>query len=134
MLLEVPPVIVSPGINAPFTLEQITTPCNTLPEDEYEVIFVAVVPSLSYNSKSFVPGFLTVNTSLVDIATELFWAEIALNVICWPSFKPCAVADTTPGLATVIDDAATAVVVDILSTVPVAPEVEPVIVSPVVND
>ena len=73
------------------------------------------------------------NTSLVVIAVELFCALIALNLICCPSLKPWAVAVTTPGLATEIAEAATAVWVDKLSTVAVAPEVEPVIVSPVVN-
>ena len=85
------------------------------------------MPSLSNNWKSFTPGFLTVNISLVVIAVELFWALIALNLICCPSFKLWPVAVTTPGLAAEIVDALKLTVVDKLSNVAVAPEVEPVI-------
>jgi len=98
VLDEVPPVIVSPATNEPLTLDKTATPCKTFPEEVKDVIFVAVVPLLSYNSKVLASGFLTVNTSLVVIAVELFCAEIALNYV------------------------------------PVAPELPPVIVSPVVND
>ena len=73
MLLEVPPVIVSPGVNVPFTFEQTTTPCKIFPAEVNDVIFVGVVPSASNNSNVFEPvTFLIVNTSLVVIAVELF--------------------------------------------------------------
>ena len=107
-----------------------------MPAEVNEVIFVGVIPSASNNSKVFAgDGFLTVNISVVCIATELFWALIALNLICWPSFKWGSPAKaTTPGLATERPFVVTSEVVDKLSTVAVAPEVSPVIFSTVVND
>ena len=52
-------------------------------------MFVGVVPSASNNSNVFEPvTFLIVNTSLVVIAVELLAADIALNLICCPSFNP----------------------------------------------
>jgi len=96
------------------------------------------VPSLSYNSKVFVAGFLTVNTVASVIADESTWKPAFSIVICWPSFKPWPFAvtvETTPGLSVFeIAVIATLVVVEIDSTIPAAPEVPPVTTSPVVND
>ena len=63
-----PPVIVSPATKVPLTLEQTTTPCNTFPDEEYDVIFVAVVPSLS---NPFEP--LNISASEIREEDDLNW-------------------------------------------------------------
>jgi len=37
VLLDVPPVIVSPAIKEPFISEHTTTPCKTFPDEVYDV-------------------------------------------------------------------------------------------------
>jgi hypothetical protein len=59
VLLEVPPVIVSPVLKVPCTFETTTTPCVAVAEVN-PVTLTAVVPSVSYNSKVVESGFLTV--------------------------------------------------------------------------
>ena len=130
-----PPVTVSPAIKVPFTLEATTTPCVIFPELVKAVTFCDVVPFAPNNSNWFALGFLTVNTSVAWTAAPPIVKLGVKNLICCPSFNPWPVEFTTPGFATVIlpEVIAFDVVVDKLSTVAVAPEVLPVIFSPVVN-
>ena len=54
VLLDVPPVIVSPSENVPCTFDTITTPCETVPPELYALepeVSIEVVPSVSNNSK-----------------------------------------------------------------------------------
>ena len=137
VLPDVPPVIVSPALNWPTTLDTTTIPCLTTPPEEYEVMLTASVPFEAYTSKLFVVTFLAVNIVESVIADESTWKPAFSTVNWWPSLKPCPFAVTvevTPGLSVfVIDVIATLVVVEIDSTIPFAFEVPPVIVSPVVN-
>ena len=56
---DVPPVIVSPALKSPLTLDKITTPWVAV-ADENDVTLIGVVPSELYNSKVVASGFLTV--------------------------------------------------------------------------
>ena len=62
VLLDEPPVIVSPALNVPLTLDITTTPCEIVGGVLYEVTLTGVVPFDWNNWKVFVVEFFTVKT------------------------------------------------------------------------
>ena len=131
---EVPPVIVSPAVNVPPTLDVTTNPWAALPPEVYAVTFWLVVPSEPNNEKVFTPGFLTVNTVVAVATAESIVKPVVPEIVtCWPSLNLWPVHVTILGFATVIPVIATVSTFVIDSTVAVAPEVLPVTFSPVVN-
>ena len=78
------------------------------------VTLLAVVPSVSYNSKVVEAGFLTVNTCDVWAVESI--SKLPVIVTCWPSIKlwPAEIV-TTPGLADVHEAIVLVSSLDILS-------------------
>ena len=125
VLDEIAPVIVSPGVNVPDTLDKTTTDWSAIPPLVYEL----KEEPFTSNSKFEAVGFFTVYVLPFNCVIPTT-AEI---VTCCPSFKVLDDVITT-GLAAVAPVIVWLLFVEIFSYVPVAAEVLPVIFSPLVND
>ena len=129
-------MIVSPVAKEPCTFERTTTPWVAVPPTPGVVQLTGVIPSSLYKYQFTLPLSLTVNVPPV-VTTESIAQELPTPaiVICCPSCNWWVVAIwTSAGFDWVILLIVTVSAVEIPWTTPVAPEVPPVTVSPVVND